>query len=433
MAEEMDIDQWLDGGQKYEKKTFLEKWQKRPGRKLNLFLHTKARPIEFYRHSFYRIVDVEDKDTKVKSRKIWFCQLNCHEELMVNRKQNKRDDEGNRTSAPQHCPMCMLSEWVRGEVNAGRLSWTDPVFSFQAPDDSRIIRAGALYNAFGGDKLTSEQKADLLKHDIKPSEAWKENHVAKGAVALCVVDMDNVDKGVQVAIETPLVSDCIRKVIRDTRESLGDTEGHPVHNPYCIQLEYKEKEPVFNKKYEARYIAKNKMTPEIEAQIRGTEAPDLSFIVAPFDAEALRAVLEKAALVKNIPFDKLFANAKKTEKREESTDEEKPKSRPQPAPASARQPPQKTSQPVTPPASKEAPSEELYECDTEGCAGLMKATDPTCTACKRVYIETPPPPPVAAAAPKKKRSELAATQPAPARKDASAVDDGADTGDEIPF
>lgn len=387
------------------KKAYLEKWKDRPGHKVNLFLHTKAGIAEVYRHGFYRIGEVKDEATGETSRRVLFTTLNCHEDVSVSRRQNKRDANGARVVPPVHCPICKTAEYLRSKVTAGELAWTDPVFSLKGTTDTKVIRAGAFYNAFGGDKLTEGQKQELRNAGLDPREAWKENHSAKASIVLRVVDADDVEKGIQIAIEPTSVGDAIRKVIRDTRESKGDNDGNPILNPYCIQLDYDKNEMVFGKKYQARMIEKIKMNEAIAKLIRETEAPELGMLVEVHDPVSLRDLFEKSCLLKDFPFDQIFGNAKSPPKREEQGGEREP----QPAPVARQAAPQSRPAPApqaAPPAPKAAP---LYECDTEGCKGLMKATDHSCPECKRVYIETAPPAPPSPPAPaRQKRGEAQA-------------------------
>jgi hypothetical protein len=417
---EYEMDEWLNGGKKFEKKQFLEKWQNRPGKKVNLFLHCKAKPVEFYRHGFFRIVEDFNKETKVKSLKIRFAMLNCHEDIITSRRQNKREEDGSRKFPPQACPMCLLSEHLRAEVSAGRISWTDAVFEIEAGGEVKSVTAGAFYNAFGGDKLTPEQKAELRTAGMTPNEAWKENHTSKGAICLRVVDADATDLGTQIAIETPLVGDVIKNVIRDTKESIGESDGNPLLNPYCIQLVYNDKEPVFSKKYRAIRMEKVKPSPEILGLIQDTDPPDLGNLADPFDALALRTLLEKSALIK-LPFDELFKNAKKAEAKPEKPAEEKKAAAPAkpPAPPADRQLGE-VHDPNHP--SREAPGD---ECDCDDCGAVMKLTDPKCLKCGKVYAEEAPPPP-----PPQRRSRSAANKPATKQEPTA---DGGETGDGIPF
>jgi hypothetical protein len=421
---EFDLNEWsAGGGSKFERKTFLKDWKSEPSHRINIFLHTKAGIAQCYRHSFWKVYDAKDKDTGVVTRKLQFTTLNCHEDLNVSYKQSKREIDGSRTVPPKHCPFCKLSEHVRTRVMNGDLSWTAPVFEFQGQDFkgntiTRRIFAGGLYGAFSGDKLTDEQKSSLRAGGLEPKDAWKENHVAKNNVVLRVVDYDDVAKGVQIAFQPTSVGDAIKKVIRDTKESLGDEEGNPVRNPYCIQLDYHKDEPVFSKKYEARHIAKNKMTDAVKALIVDTAAPDLGFVVEPFDAEKLRPSLEKACLIKGVPWDEIFADAKKVAE-DGQDDGPPPERKTTPAPAAKAE-------------IKAAPTQVAAEdeCDCDVCGKPMKLTDKKCPHCGHVYEaeEAPPPPP-----PVKRSRSSAKASPAPAKAAQREPGDDSEPTDELPF
>lgn len=427
-----------------ERSGFLSKWKKNTPPKVNVFLHTRRLPTALWQHGFPKIFTKEDKDTGEMVTHVWGGKFTCHETEAVLLKQYKRDNDGERTHPPRSCPMCKLVETVRSMVEEGQLSWTTPIFEFEGDisEESQIIHAGGLYNAFGQRDMPEDKKREMKKAGISPMEAWKENALAKMSYIFCVVDTSAVNQGVQIATETSLLGDKVKEVINDAMEDQGKEQGNPFLNPFCIQWEYKPDEKEFGKKYRARRMESIKLTPEIAKLIRG-EAPDLSNIVAPFNPKILRASLERYCLVQNIPWDHIFDGAREIE--EEPTTSHKQSA----ARTKLAAPPATLGKlPPTPAAKPPVLSEDeddIVECDglqgVGGCGEAMNINDAKCGHCGFVYdaaklaAEAPPPPPPAKL---RKRGEAKKSAPPPpvAAKEEAESDDfsfGDDDSDEIPF
>lgn len=372
---------------------------------ITVWIHTKHVPRPRWAHRFPRLVVRDDRDTGETRREVWSSDLVCFESEEVLKAQYRRTEDGKREKAPRACPMCRFIEWTRHMVDKGKLHWCRPVFRFDAddPTKSRILHAGGLYNAFGAQDLSDEQLKEMAKYGIYPKTAWQENAMAKLGYLFVVVDNDDLEAGVSVTVETGLLGDKTKEVIRKAMHPrvLGPERGNPMVHPYAIVWSYDEKKRKFDEKYDAFRAEDLKLTPAVERLIRGPAA-DVSGWVKPFDPEATRAVMEAACLLPKdkVPWDAIFAPPK-SEPAEEGVE---------------RVPEVSTVARVEEPAAVvDADGDELVACDE--CGKAMKASASTCPHCGVTYeveAAVPPPPPPPKPLPKRGSKAKAAAAPAPA-------------------
>lgn len=348
-------------------------WRRRKPPQITTWLHTQAPFVALWRHGWPRIVEIERDGEKV--REVWSGTWNCWESEEVLRKQYRRDRDGGRVLPPERCPICLLADWLRRQVEAGKLSWVEPVLRLEGDDPEQAITftAAGIYNGFGGD-LSRAEKAELRRAGIRLDEAWKQSCMAKCSYVFCVVDDDEPTEA-HVAIETTALGDAVKRVVRDQMDALGDTEGNPLRTPYAIRWEYHPEEAEFGRKYRALALPKQELTPEVRALIVDTPPPDTSGVIRRGDALALRAVMESAALI-DLPFDKLFAHAEQSPA---------PKSTPKSTPPKSTPPkrrPRKT-RPAEPTQPDYPEGTVLLPCDA--CGAQMADTDEKCWKCGATY------------------------------------------------
>lgn len=400
---------------------FLSKWNKRNPPQVDVAFH-RGSPVatKVYRHGLQRLVPLQDRTTRKTVVKVWSDNAVCRETEDVLKKQNKRDDDGGRLVPPVKCGICKTIEYVRSLVARGDLSWTDPVFRFKGDEDTVVIHAGGLYNAFSRDDLTDAERTEIGDANIKVREAWKENWMAKMNYIFRVAEFGKPDLGIQIAIETMLLGDKVKKVIRDKMEAEGDDEGNPIKNPYVVRWKYLPDEKVFSNKYDANAMPKLKLDAAMMELITNAPSPDITPLTEAHNPASARATLETHCLV-DLPWDQLF-DAKAAP----------PEVRPRPTQAQV------------PGKAKEPEPEAEFGCDE--CGAAMKASDTKCKGCGHEYEvekeEEPPPPP------KKelpKRSSAAKAAPAadpppkpaakaPAKaKPAPAEEPAAEDQDDLPF
>lgn len=285
----------------------LDNWKKRDDKAINSLLHTLAPLIALWQHNVPRIVTF-DKDDVVR-REAWGGDWNCIEPEGILKHQYKRDrDTGEREVPPTVCPMCILIETIRRMVADGRLKFCEPLFRWEGddPDKARVITAAGIFNGYGSKNLTPAQKRAIAAASISLKHAWKQNAYAKCNYVFTVVDADNPDDGVNITVETTLLGDKVKEVIRDARVALGMDDGNPMKNPYVIRWQHRPDESEFNKKYKALRMEKFEITEVLRKLIVETDPPDLEPIIRPGNVRKLRADLEAHALVE-LPWDDIFA------------------------------------------------------------------------------------------------------------------------------
>ena len=414
MAKQMSLEEFVGhrtrdfGGAK-----FLTNWKKREPPKIDVVLHTKVKMIASWQHNKPRIVERKDKTGVVRSE-IWGGSFNCCENEVVLKAQHRRSREsGEREVPPIICPDCRLIEFVRGEVNAGRLSITAPVLRYVAGEGEnrnvREITAGGMYGGFYKDSPPAVLDA-MRKAGLRLDKVWQENQCARCCYVFVIVDLDNVGDGVQVSTERQLLGDKMKAHLGERIEQFG-VQGNPFLHPVAFRWKHKPNEVAFGDKYQALAMPTLPLSDEV-LRLINEEPPDLTHILKPGNAARLRTELESVALIK-VPWDDIFGPAERLEREEAAAatdadewadDEAVPEVRAAPsAPGAAQKITQLADDPIT--------------CDI--CDAVMRLDEFTCPKCGQLYDELgslindpppPPPPPV-----KRKRSgvaKAAATAPA---------------------
>lgn len=368
---------------------YLKGWKKKGS--LKLWLHTKRFPMARWVHPVPQLTIFEDRQTRETKKAMFARDLVCWEDENFLKEQYKRGPDGRlEGGSPCKCAMCRMIDVVYQAVADGTLSWTDEIFNFDGStdsDDDRLLLAGGITNMFGKKDLSLEQKKQLKEAGVFPSEAWNQNLQAKCQYVLALVDNDAVQDGVQIATEAQSVGNVIKAVIKDSRASLGDDEGNPMLNPYCIEITYDEK-ALMDKKYHARKIDRIKMTPEIEKLIF-SDPPDFTPMARPFNQTALRPFLERYCTVE-LPWDRIFDVPMMSvggEEREETEEAAPAEAAPTPAPAAA----PKRIAPKAPPVP-------TIPCDK--CQFPMPENVYKCAKCGEEYEDVPADEPPAAPPPK---------------------------------
>lgn len=403
----MGIDDFLKHSNRGGKRKFLKGWRNAEPYAINVFLHPQASILALWRHPWQRVNVSEDRETKQVTRAVWVERLVCWEDEETLQHQHWRDKEtGRREHPPQVCPHCLMTEFVRDLVDAGKLSWVEPIFRFSGddPKDTRWYHAGGLYNAFGAKDLGKDEKEEMANvpaskgGPIYAKNAWAENTMAKLEYCFTIVNPDDVPAGIQVTIESNLLGEKVKETIAKRIKSAGREKGNPLVTPYAIRWEYNPKDGIpFNQKYDALMMEQIPVTPAIAALFR-EPPPDVAPVATRFDLKTHRAMLERHCVLPNpktaLPWDDFFREALRRAPKGESqaqVPEEVSALDALPArgernPGSA---PALAARPAAPPPP---PADEMFACD--GCEKPMKASDPKCPHCGMVYeVEAAPPPP----------------------------------------
>lgn len=441
---------------------FLRGWRKRKPAVVNAVLHTKAPIVALWQHGMPRIFEQKDEKTGDITRRVFGGQFNCLEDESVLVKQYRRDrDTGERVLPPVICPVCRLLEALRSLYADGVIGFADDVFRWEGDvnDEEQTLTLGGMLNLYDSDKITDDEKAAMKDAGIKLSEAWKENTFSKCNYLFTIVDADEPETGIQLAIETTALGDATKECIHAKITSAGEEKGNPLVTPYAIQWQHHPNAKEFSKKYKAIAMERVAITPQIMELIE-SDPPDIDNIIRGGNVTKLRAELEARCVLKDpsvLDWDDIFGPAERAgfgdreeaSDTEEATEEEaKPVEKPvtrtsKPAPAATAKPTAKPAhakaevapatapstgrrrkaepEPEPEPEPEEAPSHEDNTIPCDECGAPMAADATRCEACGAEYemddtpeeaAAAPEPPPKPATKPAAKPATPATAAPA---------------------
>lgn len=284
----------------------LKSWAKDPGF-VNLWFHTKQMPCSVWYHRLPELVLRTEKDTRRELKNVWGRQHVCLEDEKILKKQRFRSEEtGEREYPPLRCPVCRLAEAIREMVRDGKIRDTDKVFKFEGsdkPEENCVLSAGGFANLWGRDQDAAT--TDRLKAaGVFMSKVWAETGLAKLNYVFAVVNNDDPASGLQVAVQTQLVGDKVKRVINNEIASKDGDKGNPFVNPYCIRVVYKPAEKKFDDKYEALRMDRFPLTPDIERIICG-EKPNIAKYTDRMNGKDVIAALQTHALI-DLPWESIL-------------------------------------------------------------------------------------------------------------------------------
>lgn len=328
-GQELDLDEFLGHSTRGQLTPYLENWhKKREPPEVHVVLHTRCKILSVWSHPWPRVVERE-KDG-VKSTEVWSGRFNSWETEALLTKQYLRDDDGRRKEPPTICPMSLMLERAYELWLSGDLKWDQVLFRFVGDDPTK---AKELHVA-GMLGLTKKVWSSLSEADIRkalragvppPKEAWKEVMWAKCGYIFVVVDYDNPDDGLQIAQETTLVGDLMKKKIRDRRLREGPEKGHPLINPCVFKWSFHEKAKEFNEKYRVTDIGEGVMpiTDKIRALIVDKDPPDVSHLLKRGNIDDLRSSMEEHYVGPPglFDWDLIFVAAERINQQEEGEEE----------------------------------------------------------------------------------------------------------------
>lgn len=304
---------------------FLKSWKEDGS--IDVWPHPLAGVAARWAHSFWEVQKIKGKggeeEKELRSNR-WI----CHERESILRKQRYRTDDiglrpnlgsdnpalrcggivgnGEREMPPEVCPMCILSEMLRTQVRAGRLWWLTPLFEFEIEKgDSEVITVGGFCGLFSRPRndYSDEQRAQMRKGGIEQDEVFKENASAKLDYLLRVVAQSDPGAGIVIAQVADSLGRKVQKAFKDRIES---TKGafKPSRDHLCLRLKYDEKQD-FEKKYDVVALIEEKPSPEV-LEAMEQDLPSLDQMLAPGNVKTLRAQMEKACVLKGLPWDQVF-------------------------------------------------------------------------------------------------------------------------------
>lgn len=341
---------------------FLRGWRKRDPAKVDVFLHRKSNIIALWQHNVPRVYEKKLEDGTTQ-RRVYGNSWNCLESEDVLKKQYRRErDTGERTVPPVICPVCRMMEVFRAKYRAKQISFTEPLFRWVGDDakETQVVTFGGMVNAYGSDKLEDHEKAAMTRAKVLVKESWKENLYAKCNYLFVVVDVDNPDDGVQIAVETTSLGDHVKECIRDQMTALGEDAGNPIAKPYALRWEHNKNAAEFGKKYKCIAMPRLALTSKVE-QLINSDPPDIDNIIKPGNITTLRASLEANYIGSaKVDWDEIFGPAERAGYGEagassNETDSAFAGDDDGPSEPAAAPPPAKAATPA--PAAKTAPSE----------------------------------------------------------------------------
>ena len=290
---------------------FLKNW-KDDGR-IVVWIHPNAPVFSLWSHNFFHSVVEIDKQTKEQTKRIRGYRVNCLENEKLLKKQKWRNDDDTREMPPEVCPVCLMVEWLRSQINAGKLEWSTPVFKWETEegDDGEevVLYAGGITGLFQKKVLTKEEKLQVKKTGTKLNEAYLQNGYARQQYAMAVVPDSDPDANWVIAMEGQTLGDKLKKSIRDEVKRCGGSveQGHPKYNPYPFEWSYDENKE-FSEKYDVVALTRQRPSDKVQALLDSDEMPSFDRLIAAPKLGSLRDAMESAALIK-MPFDSFFEGA----------------------------------------------------------------------------------------------------------------------------
>ncbi len=366
---------------------------------VTVWLHTKYPPKPIWRYKLPIPVTYKDKTTKVEITEVWTRQFVSHDPEYVHRDFYERDREGNRRTPPSD-PFGILLERIYQAVVSGRLEPMAPVWSVtNSKGETTVLHAAGICGLLSGNKVAEQYAVAAAKVGVPLSKAWQQTANAKLAYVFAVVNDAKPGDGVQLAIETSLLGDEVKKAIHNAKDSFGAQHANPLVTPYALRWKYNKNETPMNM-YSASAIGVAVLP--LRDEIRDLIYSDLSPTfgedeLTPYNIAHMRSYVETympANVQRIIDLNACFGNIKAVKPNENHSNSE-------PAEFTSNRVDVKTQAPQAPQAN-----EEMVACDS--CGKPMPETAPICPHCGYVYEQAappPPPPPVV-----RKRSEAKAAQ-----------------------
>lgn len=427
--------------------TFLKKWKKREPPVLRVVVHTKASvALSIYQMPWPKVVTLERDGNEVTE--VWNSPFNTWEIENIIERQYKRDqDTGERLAPPEICPMAIMLEEVERLMREEVLSWHTLLFAFKGDDKEfdKYLFAGAITNKakkiWDDQTITAQEKKAARKKGFPGKhDAWKTNMMAKCQYVLTVLDYDDPDAGIQIAQETALVGDLLKKTIRDRRTAEGEDEGNPLINPYVFKISHHPKEEQFQDRYQVVAIGKKlPITDAMLEVVRERDAPNLDRYTAPGDIVALRSSMEDHYVGPPglLDFDMIFSKAEAELEIDNETPEETPEETPDKEEDADRHQPDR----IIAKRKGKGADQQCFAADgmalfgCEKCEAIMREDEDICHNCGENYVEneapmTPEPEPKPAPPPRRARNAGASKKNTPAKKGGNATTRAAKAGQD---
>lgn len=184
---------------------------------------------------------------------------------------------------PTHCPLDRFIDWLAQQTDI---------------DDNEIVWEASIGDS-RKDRIAT--KADLLG----TSDNWQGNLLKpRQQVIYAGVDVEYLEGGLLVGVESRMIGDAIKAVVKQQIDSEGEENGDPSLNPYAFKLKYNDKAAKPADFYEAYPFKRAKLTPEISELL--AQAPvDISKYLLPGNIDKIREIMD-AHIKIEIDLDQFF-------------------------------------------------------------------------------------------------------------------------------
>lgn len=310
MGNGMGLDEFLkppSSGRKY----ISGKWKDEG--KLLVFLHTqpgspkKSIAWKVYGHPF-KFMGTYEKDGEEREA-LRFTKFVSPdpEEVHENQFFREHGKTGPLRVKPKLDPFLLLREWLRDEIEAGRMKDDEVIFEWTDP-----AKGGALIQWRSGHLARLTDRGGM----------WEATLDTKLEYLFLVVEAMNPDTGVQIVRAPKSLGEAMREEIAGQIESNGMDDGNPLVNPYCFKWTY-DKKATPAKQYGALRFNRQELTEAIADAINSEDFPDPSRDTKPRPGTKakIRAAFEDAAQIE-LPWELLFVDAWEDDANEHGIDED---------------------------------------------------------------------------------------------------------------
>lgn len=317
-ATELDFEsEFLDHSTRASGSGFLKKWKEDGS--IEVWICPTAPIYSLWGHSWHRYSEEKDGDTEETVINIRGQRINCLEPETLLKKQTYRNDDDSRELPPTICPMCLCIEWLREQINAGKIEWSTPVFEWSVDTDTpldgdddltkAVFFAGGFTGMFQKKKLSKEELKQLRKCGVKQSEAYKQNGSARQQYVLAVATDAEPDEWV-ITFEGQTLGNKLKKCIKDeVKRCGGDMEqGHPKYNPYPFEWTYDENKE-FSEKYDVVALSRKRPGDRIQKLLDADTMPDFARIIEAPKLGSLKESMKEACCLDDMPIDSFFEKA----------------------------------------------------------------------------------------------------------------------------
>ena len=276
-------------------------------------LAAKADMIELPLHNFPKVVTLKGEGGEDGKTTVFSEEICCFERNEIIESQYNYNDDGSRKFPPVLCPVCRLNEWVRSRIEAGKLDWLKKAMRFESQSRDLLLHTGGMIGMYTGFDISDEDKKTIRDAGVKLSEAFKEDVQAKIKFLYCLVDLSEIDKGLQATIEGKSIGGDMSAIIDERVGDLGET-GDPSVNPFPWKWIYRPDSKDIRDRYSVATAAWDELPKSFgDVKARAIELAMSDKIPPVFEqlrrypnVKKLRLAIEGSLLLDGVPLDEIF-------------------------------------------------------------------------------------------------------------------------------